>query len=218
MNCDIAKTQFVDLLYKELDKSSSHNLQNHIASCGACRAELETLTSTHQLLGKMPQEEPGERIVFAATPRRSFAEWWQDLRAVLPQPAWARVSLGVATLALFLLIGASLSNLRVQYNEQGFTASMSLLPQQEAQITPEMVETILAKVRQENARYTAQILAAEREKQDQKWNNTFTDFALKMDRKHEIEMNVFGNEFERLNDTANEQFRQLIRSVNYPRR
>lgn len=218
MNCDTVKTQFVDLLYEELDEKSTHSLQNHLASCQSCREEFDTLTSTRQLLGTIPQEEPEERIIFTAAPQRSFSAWWRDFRTLLPQPAWARVSLGVATLALFLLVGASIGNFRAHYTEQGLTVSMSLLPQQEAQISPDMIETILAKARQENAQYTARLVAAEREKQKQEWNSAFTNFALEIDRKQNTQLNVIGNEIERWNETTNEQFRQLIRSVNYPKR
>jgi predicted anti-sigma-YlaC factor YlaD len=218
MNCDTVKTQFVDLLYEELDEKSTHLLQNHLASCQSCREEFDTLASTRQLLSAIPQEVPGERIVFTDTPRRSFAEWWRDFRTVLPQPAWARVSLGVATLVLFLLVGASISNFRMQYNEQGFVVSMSLFPLQEAQISPQIMATILAQARQENAQYTARLIAAERERQKQEWNAAFTNFALEMDRKQNTQLNLIGNEIERWNETTNEQFRQFIRSVNYPRR
>ena len=217
MNCDLVKTQFVDLLYDELDQASTQAVHTHLRSCGACKKELDALQGTRHLLKAIPQEEPGERIIFTATPKRTFAEWWQDMRAVLPQAAWARLSLGVAAVAFFLLIAGSISNFQVQKTDQGFAVDLGLLPKQQAELSPEVIEAVLARARQENAQYTAKLLAASEAKQKQEWNDTFTDFALKMDRKHDTELYLIGNQLERMNETTNQQFRQLMRSVNLQR-
>lgn len=217
MNCDFVKTQFVDLMYEELDEAKTQDMHTHLDACESCKKELAALMSTKQLLRAIPQEEPQERIVFAAPPRRSVAAWWRDLQAVLPQKAWARLSLGLATAALFVLVLGSLSNFTLQYDEQGLTVSMGLLPQQQTEIAPEVMEAYLAQVRQENVQYTARLIAEAQEKQNQQWNENFTRFALEMDRKRDTELYMISNQMERMNESTNQQFRELIRSVNFQR-
>lgn len=217
MNCDLAKTQFVDLMYEELDTTGAKDLHAHIAECASCKKEFDALVGTRQVLKAIPQEEPQERIIFTATPRRSFSGWLRDARAVLPQTAWGRLSFAVATAALFALVVGSVGNFNMKYDDQGFSVSMGVLPQQSSEISPEVMAVILERARQENAQYTASMIAASEEKQKQSWSDNFTNFALEMDRKRDTELYMIGNQLERMNESTNNQFRELMRSVNYQR-
>lgn len=217
MKCEATKLQLLDLLYEELEEQTAAEVRMHLDACEHCRVEFDTLRSTRQMLRLLPQEEPEERLVFAAPPR-SFAAWLNQARELLPRPAWARLALSTLAVAALLLVIGSLANLRVQYGSSGVQISMSLLPAESQGLSPEAVEAILARARAENAEYTARLLAEQQQRQNEEWNAMLTKFALEYERKREADLHLLGSQLEQLNESSNEYFRQLMRTVNYPRR
>ncbi len=97
MTCDKIQDLLADFLTGETDESSRREVQDHIASCAACRADLEELTAAWARLGLLPSEAPSGRLRAnfyamldaakeeeerrAARPRpgRLFAAWWEGL-------------------------------------------------------------------------------------------------------------------------------------------
>lgn len=102
MTCDKIRDLLADFLTGETDESARREVQDHIASCAACRAELEELTAAWARLGLLPSEVPSGRLRAnfyamldaakeeeerrAAKPRagRLFAAWWERIWAGRP--------------------------------------------------------------------------------------------------------------------------------------
>ena len=61
MNCEQARTQFVDYWRGTLDDSRAE-FDAHLASCERCRAEAEDLKDMWSVLGSMPEQDPSLRM------------------------------------------------------------------------------------------------------------------------------------------------------------
>jgi hypothetical protein len=88
MSHEEMQERLLDLLYGELPPREARQVEDHAASCEACRAELERMRATRGLMASLPEEpapERGERILLAAAreaARRRAARPW------LPRWAW----------------------------------------------------------------------------------------------------------------------------------
>jgi len=58
MTCATIRERFVDYLTGELPSGEWAEFRGHLASCGACREELEALSAVWTKLGVLPQETP----------------------------------------------------------------------------------------------------------------------------------------------------------------
>src|SRR5512134_3185564 len=85
MRCDEIQERFVDLLYQEQGTpSASPELRAHLASCPACRRELDQLNATRAALAAWQDEPPLRPVVppQPAAPRSiSWAPAFRFLRA-----------------------------------------------------------------------------------------------------------------------------------------
>ncbi|UCE40469.1 MAG: HEAT repeat domain-containing protein [Candidatus Aminicenantes bacterium] len=62
MRCEDIKKNFPDYLVKDLDQSSSDDIQSHIADCASCRQELEDMSAVWTKLGVLPEEHPSNGL------------------------------------------------------------------------------------------------------------------------------------------------------------
>jgi len=62
MSCEEIKEQFAGYLSGDIDEDAKEAVRRHIASCAACRAELEDLGAVWTRLGVIPQEQPSGRL------------------------------------------------------------------------------------------------------------------------------------------------------------
>ena len=62
MNCEQVKAEFPDYLTKGISEEVGVAIQSHIAVCGACRLELETLESAWSRLGILEDAQPGPQV------------------------------------------------------------------------------------------------------------------------------------------------------------
>ena len=154
MTCDKIQERFADYLTWDLDETARHEVQDHIATCSTCRAELEDLTAVWAKLGVLPEEQPSgavrtrfyamleeaQKEIAAAGPavprRRLFAGWREVLS--FRRPAFASAfSVFVLLLGIgtgWILNGshggaARLSALRQELGDMRQTAALSLLRQ-----------------------------------------------------------------------------------------
>ena len=113
MNCEQVKGEFPDYLAKSLSQEVDVAIQSHLAICGACRQELETLESVWSRLGVLEDAQPspqvrerfyamlGEHQVELRSRRVTFLDWvegWWPAR-----PMW-QFALGL----LLLTVGVGL--------------------------------------------------------------------------------------------------------------
>lgn len=112
VGCD-DKDALVAYLYEETTPEERQAVEAHLATCAACRRELEDLGGVRASLGSWapPEPELGFRIV-RDEPARGRRLWWRA-------PAWG---LGLAaTAVLVLAAAAAATHLEVRYDDRGFT-------------------------------------------------------------------------------------------------
>jgi anti-sigma factor RsiW len=96
--------RFRDLLSpyidRRLDKPQMATLEEHLATCGPCQKELQTLTATVSLLQALPH----------ATPRRSFTLMERpEVSRAAPAYLWGmRAATAMASVALVLLLAGDI--------------------------------------------------------------------------------------------------------------
>jgi hypothetical protein len=156
MNCERIKERFADYLTWDLDEAARRDVQDHIASCPACREELENLTAMWARLGVLPEEQPSGALrgrfyamleeaktdigAAGAGPRRRFLSRWKEW-FTFRRPAFA------ASLSIFLLLlgagagwfmrggaaaAAEVADLRSELRDMRQNAALTLLRQPSA--------------------------------------------------------------------------------------
>jgi predicted anti-sigma-YlaC factor YlaD len=99
-------------LERKLDQAAQANVEQHLASCGDCRAELEIL----RMLAAEPVPDPGEAF-WAAMPGKVYhtvrseqqhtRSWWGSrvpLSITLPRWAWAATAVLIVAAVSWLLV------------------------------------------------------------------------------------------------------------------
>lgn len=103
MNCEEAKQVLMDLALDEAQGDDRRQVEAHLASCAACRAELANLKVARKLLVQgLPQEEMPRRIAFvpAEPPSRTWAAWLWSRAFTIPVGAAAAIAVLACGLAL----------------------------------------------------------------------------------------------------------------------
>ena len=74
MDCNVKKEDLLTFFYGECEKGEQERMKEHVATCAACRRELDALASTQALLRAWPDEAPRLDLTFveAEVPRRRF--------------------------------------------------------------------------------------------------------------------------------------------------
>ena len=63
MNCEWVKQNATLLLYDELPDDARHELEQHVALCKGCAAELEEMRLLHRAFNMMPVVEPTPNLL-----------------------------------------------------------------------------------------------------------------------------------------------------------
>jgi hypothetical protein len=142
MNCEEARTQFVDYWRGTLE-DPGHEFGTHLASCERCRAEAEELKDLWGTLGALPEEDPslGMRVRFYDALRawrqneeqRRHGFWWLQHPAFQAVCAVAILVIGIG--AGYMVRGrdtTEVSQLRGEVYNMRQLVALSLLQQQSA--------------------------------------------------------------------------------------
>ncbi|HEY6098844.1 MAG TPA: zf-HC2 domain-containing protein, partial [Anaeromyxobacter sp.] len=104
MTRDAYTDRLLDLAYGELPKREAREVEEHAATCEACRAELGRIRGTRRVMAALPEEpapDRGERILLTAA--REAAD------ARRPRPLVPRWLLGGAVVAASVAVVAAVS-------------------------------------------------------------------------------------------------------------
>lgn len=111
MKCEWVKDNILLYVYNELADDARYELEQHLARCANCAAELKAARSFHSTLSQLPVEEPSPN--FLASSRMRLQEaletteqggFWQ--RLVFDPAAWLRqISLSPALAAAIFIVG-----------------------------------------------------------------------------------------------------------------
>lgn len=113
--CDDKET-LIAYLYGELDAPASRAVQEHLAHCAACAAEVSSLSDVRSELGAWI--EPQGDLDFTIVKKSELpsnvlrpARWWTTV------PRWAQAAAAILVLAA----GASIANLQIKSGPDGFS-------------------------------------------------------------------------------------------------
>ena len=78
MKCEWVKENVLLYVYNELPDDARYELEQHLARCADCSAELKTTRKFHALLSELPVEEPffiskSSRGVYMGSGKRSLS-------------------------------------------------------------------------------------------------------------------------------------------------
>lgn len=130
--CD-DKATLVAYLYGEIESATRQAVDDHLARCAACAAELTALGDVRSGLGvwAAPDVELDFQIVRKSQPPATVlrpAQWWNTV------PAWAQAAAAILVVAA----GLSIANLQVSSGPNGFSVSTGWM----APAAPALSETI----------------------------------------------------------------------------
>ena len=234
--CD-DKSTLVAYLYGELDTPMRHRVDEHLATCERCAAEVSALgdVCTELALWAPPDAELGFAITRKSEPPSATvlrpARWWTTV------PAWAQAAAAVLVLAA----GAGIANLQVRSGPDGFSVSTGWMRQAApvaapVQQTPQDWRTELAALEQQlrteirstnqqttvrtaaapadeaTLRRVQQLLAASEERQQRELALRLTQFTVDMNMQRRADLMKITNSFGQFGDQMMQQ-RQMLNNV-----
>lgn len=132
-HCDDKQT-LIAYLYDEVDPATRDRVDAHLVSCARCAAEVRALGDVRMELSQWapPDAELGFSIVRKSEQPTAHvlrpARWWQTV------PVWAQAAAAILVLAA----GASIANIQVRSNADGFVVTTGWMSPQ-SQIVPASV-------------------------------------------------------------------------------
>jgi HEAT repeats/Putative zinc-finger len=111
MKCEWVKENVLLYVYNELPDDARYELEQHLARCADCTAELKTTRKFHALLSELPVEEPSPNLVAASRMRlqegletAEQGNFWH--RLIFDPAAWLRqVRFAPALAATIFIVG-----------------------------------------------------------------------------------------------------------------
>jgi hypothetical protein len=111
MKCDWVKENITLYVYNELADDARYELEQHLARCTDCTAELKSTRKFHAVLSELPVEEPSPNLVAASRMRlqealetTSQGGWWR--RLIFDPAAWLhQVRFSPALAAVLVIVG-----------------------------------------------------------------------------------------------------------------
>jgi hypothetical protein len=111
MKCEWVKENVLLYVYNELPDDARYELEQHLARCADCTAELKTTRKFHAMLSELPVEEPSPNLVAASRMRLQEGlesaeqdRFWH--RLIFDPAAWLRqVRFAPALAAAIFIVG-----------------------------------------------------------------------------------------------------------------
>ena len=111
MKCEWVKENVLLYAYNELPDDARYELEQHLARCADCAAELKTTRKFHAMLSELPVEEPSPNLIAASRMRlqegletAEQGRFWH--RLIFDPGAWLRqVRFAPALAAAIFIVG-----------------------------------------------------------------------------------------------------------------
>jgi len=111
MKCDWVRENILLYAYNELPDDARFELEQHLARCPECTAELKSTRKFHAVLSELPVEEPSPNLIASSRMRLQEAlettkqgSWWH--RLIFDPGAWLRqVRFAPALAAAIFIVG-----------------------------------------------------------------------------------------------------------------
>src|SRR5262249_8357799 len=111
MKCDWVQENIVFYVYNELEDDARYEVEQHLARCQECAAELKATRKSHATLSQVPVAEPSPNLLAASRMRLQEAlesttqgGFWQKL--IFDPGNWLRqVKMAPAMTAVIFMVG-----------------------------------------------------------------------------------------------------------------
>lgn len=227
MTKDEARELLIDYMYGELDIDSQQKLELMIQQNPDLKKEFDGLMETREVLQQMPVEQPEGRIIIME-PRStysSFKYWLENMLSVLtPKSTFSRYSLALASFVFLFALTGRLTNLNIEYQNNGFSLSFGEQLPQEIGYTADQVELLINQVQADNAQLVAEIVQAAQEQQEFQFQQTLASFAEYLDEQRTSDLKLIDYSLTNLEETTYNRFYQtdqmlgeIIETVSYNR-
>jgi anti-sigma factor RsiW len=149
MKCEWVKENVVLYVYNELPDDARYELEQHLARCSGCTAELKATRKFHAVLSELPVEEPSPNVLAASRMRLGEAlenvkpgGFWR--RLVFDPGAWLRQVQFAPALAAALVILGFAGGIGTSYRLMSNSGNLeSLVPR----ATPAPTESSITAIR-----------------------------------------------------------------------
>jgi hypothetical protein len=151
MNDQLARSLFIDYLYDEISEEEKMKLENYLAENPELQQEVDKLGQTRSLLQQMPEVNPNQKLLVMEPRERTFGQWWQEAKSLLPRTGIGKTALAAAAgLILFFFVG-SVAQLHVDTSGEGVAVSMGYSPTVNEGLSEQQAEALVSQIREENA-------------------------------------------------------------------
>jgi hypothetical protein len=144
MKCEWVKENVLLYVYNELADDARYELEQHLARCADCTAELKTTRKFHAMLSELPVEEPSPNLVAASRMRlqegletAEQGKFWH--RLIFDPAAWLRqIRLAPALTAAIFIVGFAggvATTYKVVSGDGGSISSVPVIAPAESSIT-----------------------------------------------------------------------------------
>ena len=227
MTKDEARELFIDFMYGELDIDNQQKLELAILQYPDLKKEFDGLIETRKVLQQMPVENPEGRIMMMepSSAYFFFKNWWENILSVFTlRTTFSRYSLAFASVVFLFALTGRLTNLNIDYQNNGFSLSFGEQPTQEIGFTAEQVELLINQVQADNAQLVAEIIQAAQEQQEFQFQQTLASFAEYLDEQRASDLQLIDYSLTHLEEITYNRFYQtdqvlgeLIETVSYNR-
>lgn len=151
MNEQQARSLFMDYLYDEISENQKEKLEKFLEKHPDLKEELSALGETRSVLQNMPEPDPAEKMLVVEPRERSFADWWQDAKNLLPRSSFGKTAFAAAAAILLFLFAGSLAQLQISTSGNGMTVSFGNVAPANKGLTADQADALVQEIREENA-------------------------------------------------------------------
>lgn len=204
MNHELARSLFMDYLYDEMGKEEKRQLENYLEQHPDLRQELDELQETRTLLKQMPLAEPEQQLTIVEPRERSFFQWVDEAKALLPQSVFGKAGFAVAAGLLLLLFVGSIAKLQISVNNSGWSVAMGSGPPVSQGLTTDQAQAFLEQVREENAALMSEYVQTLRRENQQQLQQV----VRYVDQQRINDLQLIDRNLDQLQQTNNYRWRQ----------
>jgi len=218
MKCKDVQNHLIDLVYDEADPQTEPSVREHLESCDHCRAVLEEMQETAEMLSRWEDADAPATHIFMhepVSPLRSLGSFFSG-RCTL-----RKLSLAIPALLLLLFLGLSAANFNARFDGGRWHISMSLLPGPDAASEEALIRQVKA-VHQQTLILVAEMLEESREADRQDMETALARLERRMETQRLQDLQMVGRGMEGLHLTTegriyetNARLNDLIRLTGY---
>lgn len=192
MKCNDIKEKLTDLLFEELADDEKQLTQNHIETCDSCKAELDELKITKNILVEMEEIESTEDLNYPQMTPNSFSSQMKEL--VIYSMKW-----GIAAAIVFLTL--FFSKPLFQYGDDGILVAFGGQEITNDSLNNEdikNVELLNRKYQMETIQLVSQMIQKNNYQTRKENINAFQTLNNEIERKRQYDLQLVNNGFQHL--------------------